>query len=330
MRKTGLAGVIILFPGPDRGPLGEDVVRTVAESCAWRLHGVLLAEGIAQVTADVELLAVLASQLHVPLVVFGDEPRPIFANEPGRQLLRVLGRHHDSCWMDGLYEAISAAGRTESWQFIRVDEDLPDLLLVSLVNGMSLLIDCGGPSGRALVRRDDFDVAEAAIMLQQLAGVLLARPASIATPATEAELSVARLAPSPQPYSHVPRVLRVGSIEIDTVDQTVCVDGDRVVLTPSELRLLTLLARSPNQVVSRQQILEHLFGPDTVLPGDSCYTHVWRLRRKIERESPNSARIMCVRGQGYKLIALSGAARHDVHEFRAASAFPAAGLEHGS
>jgi DNA-binding response OmpR family regulator len=139
------------------------------------------------------------------------------------------------------------------------------------------------------------DVAEAARTLHRLADVLLAQTTDAGPPA-----------PAPR---HLPStkaepwtVVRVGNLEIDVPEHRVRVDGHQIALTPSEFKLLMLLARSPHRVVSRQEILGHLFGMNALLPGDSCYTHVWRLRRKIEMQAPNSARIICERGFGYKLV----------------------------
>ena len=79
-------------------------------------------------------------------------------------------------------------------------------------------------------------------------------------------------------------------------------DGEIVHLTPSEFKVLALLAEEPERVFSRRQIMEHLW--QSVFVGDerACDVHVSSLRRKIERDSARPERIVTVRGIGYKLV----------------------------
>jgi two-component system response regulator RegX3 len=101
---------------------------------------------------------------------------------------------------------------------------------------------------------------------------------------------------------HEPSVRELGGIRIDLARHEVRVDGRRVTLTPSELKLLHLLAQRPQQVYSRQQIMEHLW--DTSFVGDdhACDVHISNLRRKLERDPRRPERIVTVRGFGYKLV----------------------------
>jgi DNA-binding response OmpR family regulator len=94
----------------------------------------------------------------------------------------------------------------------------------------------------------------------------------------------------------------VGGLELDLVRHRVLVDGRQVQLTPSEFKLLTLLADHPEQVFSRREVMEHLW--ETPFFGDerACDVHVSNLRRKIEREPAHPERIVTVREMGYKLM----------------------------
>ena len=94
----------------------------------------------------------------------------------------------------------------------------------------------------------------------------------------------------------------VGSLHIDFARHEVSVDGRAVSLTPSELKLLTLLAQRPEQVFTRRQIMEHLW--DTSFVGDdhACDVHISNLRRKIETDPARPQRIQTVRGFGYRLV----------------------------
>ena len=96
--------------------------------------------------------------------------------------------------------------------------------------------------------------------------------------------------------------LRVGGIEIDVARHEVKVDGARVPLTPSEFRLLLLLAEQPERAFTRQQIMEHLWQTPYVGDARACDAHISNLRRKVERDPAHPERIVTVREVGYKLV----------------------------
>src|SRR5581483_9109009 len=75
-----------------------------------------------------------------------------------------------------------------------------------------------------------------------------------------------------------------GGLTIDLVDDEVTVDGKVVSLTPSEFKILGLLASSPGATLSRRQIMEHLWGSTHIGDEHTCEVHVSTLRRKIERD----------------------------------------------
>jgi DNA-binding response OmpR family regulator len=92
-------------------------------------------------------------------------------------------------------------------------------------------------------------------------------------------------------------VLRVGDVEIDRGGMEVRVGGTPVGLTPTEYRLLLELAENRGVVLTRERLLEDVWG--YVWAGDTRLVdmHVRRLRAKIGAEA-----IETVRGAGYKLV----------------------------
>ncbi|HET7855674.1 MAG TPA: winged helix-turn-helix domain-containing protein, partial [Gaiellaceae bacterium] len=79
------------------------------------------------------------------------------------------------------------------------------------------------------------------------------------------------------------------------------IDGEQTRLTPSEFKLLLLLAQEPGRVFSRREIMQHLW--DSTYVGDqrACDIHISNLRQKIEADPANPDRVVTVRGVGYKL-----------------------------
>jgi DNA-binding response OmpR family regulator len=98
--------------------------------------------------------------------------------------------------------------------------------------------------------------------------------------------------------------LRAGGVSIDLARHRVQVDGKVVELTPTEFRLLQLLAEEPERVFSRQQIMEHLWQTPYVGDTRACDAHISNLRRKIERDHRHPQRLVTVREVGYKLVAV--------------------------
>jgi two-component system response regulator RegX3 len=98
-------------------------------------------------------------------------------------------------------------------------------------------------------------------------------------------------------------VRRLGSLQIDLGRQQVTVDGDQVRLTLSEFKVLALLAERPDAVVSRRELMQHLWASEHVGDEHACEVHISNLRRKIERNPSNPQRLLTVRGSGYKLVA---------------------------
>jgi DNA-binding response OmpR family regulator len=82
--------------------------------------------------------------------------------------------------------------------------------------------------------------------------------------------------------------------------------GDRdVQLTPLEFRLLSTFVRHPRQVLSRDQLLDLVWGDSFGVGGDQVKLYVGYLRRKLEPDSPDSVPIETVRGFGYRYKAPS-------------------------
>ncbi len=94
-----------------------------------------------------------------------------------------------------------------------------------------------------------------------------------------------------------------GYLSIDFSRSEVRVRGDRVLLTPTEYQLLTLLVRNPGQLLSHTLILSRVWGPDCVEDRDYLKAYVKRLRQKLEPDPRNPSYILTERGFGYRFVA---------------------------
>jgi DNA-binding response OmpR family regulator len=100
-----------------------------------------------------------------------------------------------------------------------------------------------------------------------------------------------------------PSVLTFGEVEVRPDEGTVQRGGEEVHCTRTEFRLLCELAANPGKVLSREQLLDRVWGYDYFGDGRLVDVHIRRLRTKIEPDPANPRHILTVRGMGYKLTA---------------------------
>ena len=94
-----------------------------------------------------------------------------------------------------------------------------------------------------------------------------------------------------------------GYLSIDWGQHRVSVGPREVQLTPLEFRLISTFVRNPRQVLSREQLLELVWGDTFGVGGDQVKLYVGYLRRKLDADAPASVPIETVRGFGYRYTA---------------------------
>jgi DNA-binding response OmpR family regulator len=100
--------------------------------------------------------------------------------------------------------------------------------------------------------------------------------------------------------SPLPKILTFDNLIIDMTRREVKKDGKVVALKPKEYELLTFLAQHIGQMLTREFILERVWGWDFVGDSRTVDVHVRWLREKIEVDPSDPKRIVTVRGAGYR------------------------------
>jgi DNA-binding response OmpR family regulator len=95
---------------------------------------------------------------------------------------------------------------------------------------------------------------------------------------------------------------RIGDVEIDRSMSIVRKSGVEVALTKTEYRLLVEFADHPGMVLSRDQLLERVWGYEYLGDSRLVDAHVRRLRVKVETQPDEPTMIVTVRGMGYRLL----------------------------
>jgi DNA-binding response OmpR family regulator len=93
---------------------------------------------------------------------------------------------------------------------------------------------------------------------------------------------------------------RFGDVEVDYAGRVIRVKGEPVECTPKEFDLLRFLIRNKGRVVSRDQILNKVWGYDYEGTPRTIDNFVQKLRIKVERDPVDPAHILTIRGIGYK------------------------------
>jgi DNA-binding response OmpR family regulator len=94
---------------------------------------------------------------------------------------------------------------------------------------------------------------------------------------------------------------RFGSLDILPASGIVRRDGEELQLTKTEFRLLCELALNAGIVLSREQLLENVWGYDYLGDGRLVDAHIRRLRTKIEPDPSDPSLVVTVRGLGYRM-----------------------------
>ena len=91
-----------------------------------------------------------------------------------------------------------------------------------------------------------------------------------------------------------------GPLQIDFSTYEVFVSGKAVKLTLKEFELLRFLVQNPSRVLSRDQLLDRVWGGETFVTPRTVDVHIRRLRKAIEKDDRKPQWILTLRGVGYK------------------------------
>lgn len=220
----------------------------------------------------------------------------ILVVDDDRALAEMLGMVLQA---EGFVTEHSADGieAVEKFREMRPDLVLLDVMLPGL-NGVEVCEHIRGESGVPIImltaRTDTRDVVR---------GLEAGADDYVVKPFNPAELIARIRARLREPQQETPETLYVGNLTIDVAAHEIRRAHTSISLTPLEFDLLVLLARHPQQVFSREVLLEKVWGYQYKADTRLVNVHVQRLRAKIEQDPDHPTIVMTVRGVGYRAAA---------------------------
>lgn len=195
------------------------------------------------------------------------------------------------------FETRHSADGTEAVEAFR--EMRPDLVLLDVMlpglDGIEVCERIRAESGTPIImltaRTDTRDVVR---------GLEAGADDYVVKPFNPAELTARIRARLREPQPETTETLRVGDLVIDVAAHEVRRGSTHISLTPLEFDLLAILARKPQQVFTREVLLEKVWGYQYKADTRLVNVHVQRLRAKVERDPDHPAIVTTVRGVGYR------------------------------
>ncbi|MFG2874678.1 response regulator transcription factor [Streptomyces sp. NPDC048337] len=197
--------------------------------------------------------------------------------------------------------ALDALRYVREAEFVLLDLGLPDLDGIELLRRLRTV--CDAPLIVVTARCEERDIvqglragADDYVVKPFRMAELMARIDSVRrrTGRTDTPSGRSGAAPS-EPGQRTP--VRTGDVEVDLAGRTVTVAGDEVRLTRREFDVLAFLAARPDEVHSREEILDRIWGDAFLAASRSLDVHVAGIRAKTGR----SGLVRTVRGFGYQL-----------------------------
>jgi two-component system response regulator RegX3 len=105
-----------------------------------------------------------------------------------------------------------------------------------------------------------------------------------------------------QPHAEKRELLSGGSVEMDVDRHEVRVEGRSAAFPPKEFDLLELFLRRKGRLLTREHLIEEVWGYDYVGDTKTLDVHVKRIREKIEADPHDPEHLVTVRGLGYKFV----------------------------
>jgi two-component system OmpR family response regulator len=198
----------------------------------------------------------------------------------------VVLQNHAVDWMMTLADA-GAALQTTAYGMILLDLRLPDGRGINLLKS----IRASGNTTPVIILTAHDQISDRIEGLNSGADDYIVKPFNLG------ELTARIFAVSRRFSGRASAVIQLGSLEIETSDRRVILDGKQLLLSGREWAVLDVLLARPEAIISKSQIEEALYAFGSEIESNTVEVYVSRLRKKLGKDH-----IITIRGVGYKLV----------------------------
>ena len=173
-------------------------------------------------------------------------------------------------------------GGMEMTRTLRSNSDIPIIMLTSKDEELDMLVG-----------------------LEMGADDYITKPFSVKEVVARVKAVLRRTAKKPT-RTEKPTTLQIGDLKIDSTAHVITLNDQTVKISAKQFELLWFLANNPDQVFSREQLLNQIWGYDFYGDSRVVDVHIRRLREKIEPDCNQPSYILTVWGVGYKFSGSTG------------------------
>jgi DNA-binding response OmpR family regulator len=226
--------------------------------------------------------------------------------EDSRAMQRTLQRLFES---DGLAVRVASDGVAGLESF---KKQMPSVVVLDLklprLPGKELCraFKTQAPSVPIVVLSANAEVEDKVLLLELGADDYVTKPFSPKELLARVRRAMRRGGPPSQHVTNVPtetiehELLSFGDVRIDFTSMEAARAGKSMTLTAQEFKLLKFFARSPGRVVSREELLNEVWGYENYPTTRTVDNHILRLRQKLEPDPANPRYFLTMHGAGYK------------------------------
>jgi len=228
--------------------------------------------------------------------------------EDSRAMQRTLQRLFEA---DGLRVRIASDGTSGLENFRK---QLPSVVVLDLklprLPGKELCraFKAEAPSVPVVVLSANAEVEDKVLLLELGADDYVTKPFSPKELLARVRRAMRRGSTPPQQITNVPmesiqhEVLTFSDVKIDFTSMEATRAGQPVTLTSQEFKLLKFFAQAPGRVVTREELLNEVWGYENYPTTRTVDNHVLRLRQKLEPDPTNPRFFLTMHGAGYKFM----------------------------
>ena len=226
--------------------------------------------------------------------------------EDSRPLQRTLQRLFEGDALEVRIASDGVAGlesfRNQPPSVVVLDLKLPGLSGKELCRSFKTQM----PSVPIVILSANAEIEDKVLLLELGADDYVTKPFSPKELLARVRRAMRRNGPEAPGFSNVPLAavshekLAFGDIEIDFTSMEAKRSGRPVSMTPREFKLLRFLAQSPEHVMSREELLNEVWGYQNYPSTRTVDNHILRLRQKFEPDPANPSFFVTVHGAGYK------------------------------